>query len=214
MNALRKGELKMSKIKMKSVTIQAYEVNYMLNLYKKMGFELIDSQHYSGTKYCGEAIVQRIDYDYYECCFKFDMGQDKAESRWDTYQKYTQKGKQLSNKQRERSGEIIFTRAFVPVIIIMALIFFPFIPMMFGYDFGEVINWNQDLFSVDVEFDWVLLIGSVVLASLIGVIFSLIFELILYAFTFKKRRLKAVDEIRILEKELNDIIYKIQNEDF
>ena len=204
----------MSKIKLIYIRIEAYEAQDTLSLYKKMGFELIDCQHYSGTEYRGEGCIQQVDYDYYECCFKFDMEEKNAKSRLKAYKKYLQKRKELSNKRSERAGKMLLTKAFLPITIILTLIIFPLIPMIFDYEFAEFISWRQDIFSIDKELDVLPLISSLILAPLAGICVSLILELIFYAFTFKRRRLKAADEIPTLEKELQDIICKIQNEDF
>ena len=211
----------MSKIKFIQEKIDADIIDYYLNFYKKLGFELIDIHHYkdngtsySGTVHNGYVSFSKDKYDYYKCYFKFDMKKKTARSRWKTYKKYIRKQEEISNNHWVSRGHLHFSKAFIPMGIILTLIIFPFVPMLFDHDFAEFISWTRDLFEIDKRLDVIPLTMSILLAPITGFWLSSIIELISYAFTFKRRRLNAISKIPVLEKELKVLVDRIQNESF
>lgn len=206
----------MSTFKLLDVKMSDTEYTLMSNHYSRMGFELVDISHYKGTHYNGSVSGNNVsvtpyDYDYYKCLYKFDMTQKNAEKLWELYKQYKEKNRQLGRKEEESRGGFSPTKAFLPIVIILAIIIFPFIPMIFEYDFGEFITWRQSLFSIDKELDVLPLIASVLLSPLSSVLLTLIFELISFAFAHKKRRLNAIERIPILKKELEELTIKAQS---
>ncbi len=206
----------MSKFKLITIKMSATEYTLTSNHYSRMGFELVDISHYKGTHYRGSVGGNNVsvtphDYDYYECLYKFDMARKNASKLWKLYKQYKEKKKQVSRKEEESRGEFSPTKAFLPLMIILAIIIFPFVPMLFENDFGEFSSWKIGLFSSHKSFDTEIFVGALFLSPLTGASLTLFFELISFAFTHKKRRLNAIAKIPVLNKELEELTIKAQS---
>ena len=203
----------MGNFKLINVRMEANEYNAIASHYSRMGFEMIDRSHYKGTNYSGTVSGSNISVspnteDYYKCLYKFNMAQKNAKKLWNIYKKYKKQNREMERKKEESKGNFHPTKTFLPMIIVLAIITFFFVPMLFGNNFGEFVSWEIGLFSSRKSFDFLIFVMALLIAPISGFVVSLTIQLIMYAFSYKKRRLIAIEQLPILQKEIENLTQK------
>ncbi len=196
----------MGKVMVKKVYIPEDEERLTSEHYDRMGFELLTSNLCTVRNEAG-AVIRK----YYENIYKFDYADNNAEQRWKIYKEYKAKKRELERANSESEGGYVPTKALLILGIIFSIIAFPFVPMFFGNEFGEFVTWKIGLLSSYQSFDTVIFVGALFLAPIIGGLLALFVNLIQYAFSRKRKLLKAIDRIPVLRKEIEELTYKAQS---
>lgn len=192
----------MADFKLVTVRTGESEKESKVQLYTRMGFELVSASLYERRNDRGETIGE-----YYELLFKFPTNRKNSKRLWKIYKTYKKKKAELEEKEEQSTGNVTFSiKAFLILSAVLTVVLIPFMPMLFGEDFADFYTMRGFLFDLEKVFDTFMFVMSIFLALVIAVGIATVVEVLKGVLSRKKRLVNAMDKIPTLRAELQKLL--------
>ena len=209
----------MKKTKLIDIKIAADDYNVISNHYSRMGFEMVDGQHYMGTKYHGSVYddgfnIEQSNYDYYICTYKFDMSAKNAKERWKMFKKYKKLNKTEERLYSDKYGDFYVKGIpFLIIFIFLATLILLLFPLCFDNKIGDYYTLQDSFFGLGghMAFSFGLFALGMFVSVVVGLSLAFAEQGIWFVCTRKKRKLNALAQIPIVRQSIEKLTIKAAN---